>query len=199
MLDRFYLIVDDLHWMQRLVPLGVKLVQLRIKDALPEDVREQVREAKVLCDRLGTQLIVNDYWQVAIDEGCDFVHLGQEDLACADLAAIRRAGVKLGVSTHDDDELETALSTSPEYVALGPVYATRLKKMPWAPQGLQRVQEWKRRVGAIPLVAIGGITVERVPGVLAMGADHVAVVTDISLHSDPEARAQEWIRATRKV
>jgi len=197
MLDRFYLIVDDLRWIHRLVPLGVKLVQLRIKDAAQADLREQIRAAKSLCDRHGTQLIVNDYWELAIEEGCDFVHLGQEDLASADLAAIRGAGMKLGVSTHDDDELETALSVSPEYVALGPVYPTILKKMPWAPQGLERVQEWKKRIGDVPLVAIGGLTVERVPGVLAMGADHVAVVTDISLHQQPETRVEEWIRATR--
>ena len=183
--------------MQRLVPLGVKLVQLRIKDASEEELRQQVRAAKQLCENHGAQLIVNDYWQIAIDEGCDFVHLGQEDLKQADLSAIRAAGMKLGISTHDDGELATALSAEPAYIALGPVYPTILKKMPWAPQGLDRVAEWKRRVGTIPLVAIGGLTVERVPGVLAMGADHVAVVTDIALHEDPEARAREWIEATR--
>jgi thiamine-phosphate pyrophosphorylase len=197
MLDPFYLIVSSLNWMQRLVPLGVKLVQLRIKDASEEELRQQVRAAKQLCENHGAQLIVNDYWQIAIDEGCDFVHLGQEDLKQADLSAIRAAGMKLGISTHDDGELATALSAEPAYIALGPVYPTILKKMPWAPQGLDRVAEWKRRVGTIPLVAIGGLTVERVPGVLAMGADHVAVVTDIALHEDPEARAREWIEATR--
>ncbi len=197
MLDRFYLIVDDLEWVSRLVPIGVKLVQLRIKDREEAELRRQVRAAKLICARHGTQLIVNDYWQVAIDEGCDFVHLGQEDLQGADLGAIRRAGIRLGVSTHDDEELEEALAASPAYVALGPVYPTILKKMPWAPQGLERVKTWKARVGELPLVAIGGLTVERVAGVLEMGADHVAVVTDISLHENPEARVKEWIAATR--
>jgi thiamine-phosphate pyrophosphorylase len=196
-LDRFYLIVDDLRWIERLVPLGVKLVQLRSKDRSESELRRQVRAASALCQRHGAQLILNDYWQLAIDEGCDFVHLGQEDLAEADLSAIRSAGIRLGVSTHDDAELETALAVDPAYVALGPVYPTILKKMPWAPQGLERVQEWKKRAGKTPLVAIGGLTVERIAGVLAMGADHVAVVTDISLHADPEARTRQWIAATR--
>lgn len=197
MLDPFYLIVDDVRWLERLLPLGVKLVQLRLKDHSESEVRAQVRLASSLCDQLGTQLIVNDYWQIAIEEGCDFVHLGQEDLEKADLRAIRNAGIRLGVSTHSAEELDTALASRPDYVALGPVYPTILKKMPWAPQGLERVREWKKRVGDTPLVAIGGLTVERVPGVLAMGADHVAVVTDISLHADPEARVLQWIEATR--
>ena len=104
------------------------------------------------------QLVVNDYWQLALEEGCDFVHLGQGDLAGADLAALRRAGVRLGVSTHDHAELERALALHPDYVALGPIYPTLLKVMPWAPQGLARLSEWKRRIGALPLVAIGGLT-----------------------------------------
>jgi thiamine-phosphate pyrophosphorylase len=150
-----------------------------------------------LCRDAGCQLIVNDYWQVAIEEGCDFVHLGQEDLDSADLGAIRRAGMRLGISTHDDAELERALACDPDYVALGPVYPTLLKKMKWAPQGLEKIGEWKRRVGDLPLVAIGGLTVERAAGVRAAGADIASVVTDITLSADPEARTRAWIAATR--
>ena len=197
MLDPFYLIVDDFQWIDRLVPLGVRLVQLRIKDRSEQEIRKQVRLASALCRKHGAQLIVNDYWKIAIEEGCNFVHLGQEDLEDADLPAIREAGVQIGVSTHSETELDRALAVQPDYVALGPVYPTILKKMPWAPQGLERVREWKKRVGETALVAIGGLTVERVPGVLAMGADQVAVVTDISLHADPEARTLQWIEATR--
>ncbi len=196
MLDRFYLIVDHLRWVERLVPQGVKLLQLRIKNCGNEELWRQVRGALAICKQHGCQLVLNDYWQVAIDEGCDFVHLGQEDLAAADLPAIGRANMRLGVSTHDDAELETALAVKPAYVALGPVYPTILKKMPWAPQGLERVAEWKRRVGDTPLVGIGGLSVERAAGVLAAGADIVSVVTDVSLHADPEARVREWIRTT---
>ncbi len=145
----------------------------------------------------GAALVVNDYWRVAIDEGAPWIHLGQSDLDEADVGAIRKAGVKLGVSTHDEAELERALKLEPDYVALGPIYFTRLKAMAFAPQGLERIGEWKRRIGAIPLVAIGGLTVERAKLCLAAGADIVSVVTDITLHPDPEARAREWVAATR--
>jgi thiamine-phosphate pyrophosphorylase len=138
-------------------------------------------------------LIVNDYWRLALATGCDFVHLGQSDLDGADLAALRRAGVRLGVSTHDEAELERALSLSPEYVALGPIYPTTLKVMPWAPQGLPRIGAWKRRIGMLPLVAIGGITLARLPELFAAGADVAAVVSDISTAADPQIRVREWL------
>lgn len=195
MLPRFYLIVDDVRWIERLIPLGVKLVQLRAKDLPREALRQQLGQAQAICKRHEAQLILNDDWQLAIEAGCDFVHLGQEDLAAADVAAIRKAGIRLGVSTHDHEELERALAVDADYIALGPVYATKLKKMPWAPQGLERVSEWKRRVGARPLVGIGGLNIERAPGVLKAGADSLAVVTDVSLHANPEARVREWLRA----
>jgi len=195
-LDPFYLIVDSAAWIERLVPLGVKLVQLRIKDMPEAELRRQIRVAKAICARHGCQLIVNDYWQLAIAEGCDFVHLGQEDLAAADVPAIRAAGLKLGLSTHDDTELDTALAAKPDYVALGPIYPTILKAMKWAPQGLERIAAWKRRVGALPLVAIGGLTVERLGGVFDQGADSAAVVTDITRNANPETRTRAWLAAT---
>ncbi|WLR91950.1 thiamine phosphate synthase [Shinella zoogloeoides] len=197
-LDPFYLIVDSADWIDRLVPVGVKLVQLRMKD-LPEDrLRAEIRRARVTCAAHGCQLIVNDYWQVAIEEGCDFVHLGQEDLAGADVEAIRAAGMKLGLSTHDDAELETALAARPDYVALGPVWPTILKKMKWAPQGVERLRDWKARIGSLPLVAIGGLNPDRLPAVFENGADSAAVVTDITLNADPQARTREWIAHTAR-
>ena len=199
MLDPFYLIVDDASWIARLVPLGVRLVQLRVKNRPEEEVRRQVREARAICARHRAQLVVNDYWRIAIEEGCDFVHLGQEDLADADLAAIRRAGLRLGISTHDPAELDRALAADPDYVALGPIYPTRLKAMPWAPQGLERIAQWKDRVRDLPLVAIGGLSVERAPEALAAGADSLAVVTDVTLDPDPEARVRQWINVTRRI
>ncbi|MBO9100598.1 MULTISPECIES: thiamine phosphate synthase [unclassified Rhizobium] len=195
-LDPFYLIDDSADWIERLVPLGVKLVQLRVKDKSETELRREIRRARAVCLAHGCQLVVNDYWQLAIDEGCDFVHLGQEDLAGADLAAIRAAGLKLGLSTHDVAELDTALDARPDYVALGPVWPTILKKMKWQPQGIERVAEWKRRIGDLPLVAIGGITAERAPLVLEHGAACAAVVTDITLHEDPEGRTRQWLAAT---
>ena len=196
-LDRFYPIVEDAAWVERLARLGAQLIQLRMKEKPMEVVRAHVRAARKACESYGAQLVVNDYWQVAIEESCDFVHLGQEDLDGADLGAIRSAGIRLGVSTHDYAELERALSAEPEYIALGPIYPTRLKKMKWAPQGLFRIVEWKKLIGEIPLVAIGGLTVERLPEVFGAGADVAAVVTDIVLNDDPASRTREWIAATR--
>ncbi len=194
-LPSIYPIVDSAAWVQRLLPLGVRLVQLRVKDRPFDEVREQIVESKEHCARLGAQLIVNDYWQIALEEHCDFVHLGQGDLDGADTAALRRAGIRIGISTHDHAELDRALALDPDYVALGPIYPTLLKVMPWAPQGLERLKEWKSRVGLIPLVAIGGLTAERLPGVFAAGADVAAVVTDIVRNPDPEARTREWLEA----
>jgi thiamine-phosphate pyrophosphorylase len=171
----------------------VRLLQLRIKDAPEATLRREIQAARAHCVAAGVQLIVNDYWQLALDAGCDFVHLGQGDLDAADLAALRRQGVRLGVSTHDEAELEHALALSPDYVALGPIYPTLLKVMPWAPQGLARIGAWKRRVGELPLVAIGGLTLERLPAVFAAGADVAAVVTDIVRAAQPEARARQWL------
>lgn len=195
-LDPFYLIVDSSAWIERLVPLGVKLVQLRIKDKDEASLRREIRASKTVCDRYGCQLVVNDYWRIAIDENCDLIHLGQEDLAEADVKAIRRADLRLGISTHDDAELETALAANPDYIALGPIYPTTLKAMKWAPQGLDRIAVWKQRVGNLPLVAIGGLTVERVAGVFAHGAQSAAVVTDIIRNPRPEVRVLKWLAAT---
>ncbi len=196
-LDRFYPIFDGAGWLDRMLPLGVKLVQLRIKDLPDEALQPVVVRAQAMCRAQGTVLVINDHWRAAIDAGCDWVHLGQEDLDHADLPAIRRAGLKLGISTHDHAELDRALSLAPDYVALGPVYPTILKKMTWTQQGLGRVAEWKRLIGDLPLVAIGGMSVERAAGAFAAGADIVSAVTDITLHDDPEGRVRQWIAATR--
>ena len=192
-LDIFYPIVPDLAWLERLVPLGVRTIQLRLKDADPERVRREIGESMELCARHRCQLIVNDYWQAALALGADYIHLGQEDLAAADVEAIKAGGARLGISTHSVAELATALAAGPDYVALGPVYETRLKVMKWAPQGLDRLADWKRRVGGLPLVAIGGITPERADGVIAAGADSVAVITDFFTHPDPPARVRQWL------
>ncbi|EEA95192.1 thiamine phosphate synthase [Pseudovibrio sp. JE062] len=196
-MERFYLITGDVDWIEKLVPHGVKLVQLRIKDQPEAEVRRQVIKAQDFCKAHGTQLIINDYWELALELGCDFIHLGQEDMDTADFAALRRASVRFGLSTHDEAELDRALSHEPEYVALGPVYPTKLKKMKWAPQGLDRVHRWKQMVGGTPLVAIGGLTPERLAGVFEAGADSAAVVTDILQAPDPVSRAQEWVEACR--
>ena len=194
-LARVYPIVDSAAWVARLTGTGARLVQLRVKDSPEAQLRAEIRSARHTCAAAAAQLVVNDHWRLALDERCDFVHLGQSDLDTADLAALRRAGVRLGVSTHDESELERALALRPDYVALGPIYPTLLKVMPWRPQGLERIGEWKRRIGAIPLVAIGGLTLERLAGVYAAGADVAAVVTDVMRNPHPEVRVRQWLTA----
>ncbi|QEN89075.1 thiamine phosphate synthase [Labrys sp. KNU-23] len=196
-LDPFYPVVDSVDWVERLVKQGTKLVQLRIKDRDDETVVPEIRAALAVCRAYGADLVVNDYWQAAIAAGADFLHLGQGDLDSADLAAIRAAGLKLGISTHDHAELARALACDPDYVALGPIYPTTLKVMPFAPQGLERISEWKKLIGTLPLVAIGGITLERAPACLAAGADVTAMVSDVTRDPDPDARIQAWLAATR--
>src|SRR5258708_819381 len=190
-LPRVYPIVETAEWVARLLPPGVRLVQLRIKDRSAAEVRSEIREARALCARAGAQLIVNDYWQLAVAEECDFVHLGQGDLDTADVPALRKAGIKIGISTHDHAELERALALEPDYLALGPIYPTLLKVMPWSPQGLERITEWKRRIGNIPLVVIGGLTVERLPGVFAAGADVAAALHEILQSPAPLSPPQQ--------
>lgn len=199
LLDVFYPIVPDAAWARRLVPLGVRTLQLRYKDDDPAQIAREIADCLALCKAHGCQLIVNDHWRAAIAAGADFVHLGQEDLADADVAAIKAAGMKLGISTHDHDELATALAAKPDYIALGPIWETKLKAMKWAPQGLDRVRDWKARIGALPLCAIGGITPERAPQVLAAGADCVAIITDFFTHADPETRVRQWLAWSAEV
>lgn len=196
-LPKFYLIIDDVVWLRRFLPLGLKLVQLRIKDKPEQNIIEQIQQAKILCEAAGCQLVVNDYWQLAIDAGCNFIHLGQEDLQAANVEAIKSAGLKLGVSTHSEAELEMALDVVPEYVALGPVYETTLKKMLWRQQGVARITHWKKLIGDIPLVAIGGLTIERAQGVYDAGADCISVVSDVLQNDNPETRLTQWLTLTK--
>lgn len=195
-LPRFYPIFDDADWLARMLPLGVRLVQLRLKDRPLPDLRAQIRRARDLCRAAGATLVVNDHWQLALEERCTSVHLGQEDLVRADLAAIRAGGLRLGISTHDRDELDRALALRPDYIALGPVWPTILKKMKWHEQGVEKLTEWKAAVGDIPLVAIGGLTPERAVMAFAAGADVASAVTDITLNPDPEGRVRDWLRVT---
>jgi len=188
----FYPVVDDVRWVRRFLPLGVRSIQLRIKGQPASEVRRQIGEALAIAADYDCQMIINDYWREAIEQGALWLHLGQEDLADTDRAAIHAAGIKLGVSTHSAEELANALSAQPDYVALGPIYETTLKKMPWSPQGLERIGEWKARCSC-PLVAIGGISLERAPAVLAAGADAIAVVSDVLRAPDPDGQVRAWL------
>ena len=194
--DRFYPVVDSVAWVARLALLGVGTIQLRAKNLDHSDALQIVSDALEVIKGTTAKLVVNDYWRAAIEAGAKHLHLGQEDLAelgDADLKAIRDAGLTLGLSTHDDDELETALRAKPDYIALGPIFPTTLKSMRFAPQGIPKITEWKKRIGDIPLVAIGGIKLEQAREIFAAGADSIAVVSDITQNDDPDARVRAWL------
>ncbi|HWW47866.1 MAG TPA: thiamine phosphate synthase [Xanthobacteraceae bacterium] len=191
--DPFYPVVDSIAWLKRLTALGVGTVQLRAKDLDDAAATELMREAVAATKGTGTKLVVNDYWRAAIEVGASHVHLGQEDLADADVKAIRTAGITLGISTHDNEELEIALAAQPDYVALGPIFFTTLKAMRFAPQGVPKITEWKKRIGDMPLVAIGGIKLEHADEIFKAGADSIAVVSDVTQNPDPDARVRAWL------
>lgn len=191
--DRFYAIIDSLDWLKRLTALGVGTVQLRVKDLDDGGALQLVTDALEITKGTTTKLVINDYWRAAIVAGAQHLHLGQEDLANVDIAEIRNAGLTLGISTHDDAELETALAAKPDYVALGPIFETTLKSMRFAPQGIAKIAEWKQRIGALPLVAIGGIKLEHADEIFAAGANSIAVVSDVTQNADPDARVKDWL------
>jgi len=191
--DRFYPVVDSVAWVARLALLGAGTIQLRAKNLGEAEALQMVRDALEMTRGTPAKLVVNDYWRAAIIAGARHLHLGQEDLADADLDAIRKAGLTLGLSTHDDAELETALRAKPDYIALGPIFPTTLKSMRFAPQGIARITEWKKRIGDIPLVAIGGIKLEQAPEIFAAGTDSIAVVSDVTQNAEPDARVRAWL------
>ena len=193
--DRFYPVVDSVAWVARLALLGVGTIQLRAKNLSEADALQTVKDALEVIKGTAAKLVVNDYWRAAIAAGAKHLHLGQEDLADANIVAIRDAGLTLGISTHDDAELETALAANPDYVALGPIFPTTLKSMRFAPQGIPKITEWKKRVGHLPLVAIGGIKLEHAPEIFAAGADSIAVVSDVTQNTDPDKRVRAWLKS----
>ncbi|TDB52443.1 thiamine phosphate synthase [Photorhabdus khanii] len=187
-----YPVVDSLEWISRLLKAGITTIQLRIKD-LPEDqVEEDIKQAITLGHRYNARLFINDYWQLAIKHGAYGVHLGQEDLANADLNTIQEAGLRLGISTHNEQELARAKSLRPSYIALGHIFPTTTKTMPSSPQGLAALKQQVENTPDYPTVAIGGISLEHVPDVIATGVGSVALVSAIT-------KAQDWRQATAQL
>ena len=187
-----YPVVDSVAWIERLLDAGVRTIQLRIKDKRDSEVEDDVVAAIALGRKYDARLFINDYWRLAIKHQAYGVHLGQEDLETTDLSAIRNAGLRLGVSTHDDMEIDIALAARPSYIALVHVFPTQTKQMPSAPQGLDQLAQHIQRLGVYPTVAIGGISLERAPAVLATGVGSVAVVSAIT-------QAADWRQATARL
>ncbi|GAB3028205.1 thiamine phosphate synthase [Bowmanella dokdonensis] len=193
-----YPIVDSADWVERLLPLGVNCIQLRIKKARKTDLEEQIIRAIKLGRDHEARVYINDHWQLAIRHGAHGVHLGQEDLQTADLLAIQQAGLRLGISTHGYAELQLAKSLSPSYLALGHLFATKTKQMPSKPQGLTRLRQYLILAEGVPTVAIGGISVERVPEVLASGIRGIALVSAIRDAANPEATTRTLLNMLEK-
>lgn len=187
-----YPVVDSLLWIERLLAAGVTTIQLRIKELDDAQVEQDIAAAIALGKRYQARLFINDYWRLAIKHGAYGVHLGQEDLETADLAAIQQAGLRLGVSTHDEQELAIAKAVRPSYIAMGHIFPTQTKQMPSSPQGLTVLKQMVDNAPDYPTVAIGGISIERVPAVLATGVGSVAVVSAITLSDD-------WQQATAQL
>jgi hydroxymethylpyrimidine kinase / phosphomethylpyrimidine kinase / thiamine-phosphate diphosphorylase len=186
-----YPVVDSADWIERLLPLGVKTIQLRIKDQPLDIVEAQIVRAVAASRQYGARLFINDYWQLAIRCGAYGVHLGQEDLDGADLDAIRAAGLRLGVSNHSYYELARAHGLRPSYMALGPIFPTSTKVMKFADQGLAQLREWAKLLKPVyTLTAIGGIDGARVAPVMATGVGSCAMVSAI-------VKAEDYAAATR--
>ena len=188
----FYPVVPTAEWVERLLRWGVRTIQLRAKaaDHSAQDLQREVRAAVKAGNAVpGAQVFINDHWPLALDAGAYGVHLGQEDLDTADLKALRAAGIRLGLSTHTPAELARAHAVRPSYLAIGPIYPTTLKVMPYEPVGLERLKAWLPHAAPYPVVAIGGISLERLPGVMACGVNGVAVVSAVTLAADPQHAA----------
>ncbi len=188
----FYPIVPTSQWVHTLAAAGVRTIQLRIKNPSGEQLENEIASAIELAKAYGCNLYINDYWELAIKHRAYGVHLGQEDLLTANVDTIWRAGLKLGISTHCYEEVSRTLAVQPSYIAIGPIYPTNTKQMAFAPQGKTGLARW-RKILNYPLVAIGGITLNQASEILAAGADGIAVVRDITEHSDPAARSQQWL------
>ena len=182
-----YGVMPDADWVKRMVDAELPTVQLRFKSDDKSKNRKQIRAAVEAVQNSKTLLFINDYWDEAIDAGAYGVHLGQEDLATADLTEIRSAGLRLGLSTHGYAEMAYADRFCPSYIAMGAIFPTNLKKMATAPQGLGRLYQYAKLMSHYPLVAIGGIDQESIRAVAKSGVGSVAVVRAITEAKDPKA------------
>ena len=197
----FYPVVPTAAWVARLLGWGVRTIQLRIKtaDHTLAEISAQVIAAIETGNAVpGAQVFINDHWQLALTANAYGVHLGQEDLDTADIEALRAAGIRLGLSTHTPAELARAKAVQPSYLAIGPIYPTTLKVMPYEPVGLKRLAAWVKLAAPYPVVAIGGISLERLPGVMACGVDGVAVVSAVTLASSPHQAALDGLKLAQK-
>ena len=199
MLDSLYAILDVTLCRERgLEPLavldaflagGARFIQLRDKSVASRDRLALADAAVARCHAAGARLIVNDRADIARLSGADGVHVGQDDLSVAEARAIVGPGAIVGISTHDAAQIDAASRTTATYIAVGPIYATATKNTGYTARGLELVRQ--AAAGTRPVVAIGGITLDRAPEVLAAGAAAVAVISDL-LRADPEQTVRRF-------
>lgn len=174
-----YPVVDSIEWLEKLLALEVKTIQLRVKNIAPDELDVMVAQAAELGRQYQARLFINDYWQLAIKHGAYGVHLGQEDMADADVAAIREAGLHLGISTHGEYEFSYAATFKPSYLAIGAVFPTDTKEV--IEVGVDNLYQWVDVLkNHYPLVAIGGINLKNINLVLTSGVGSIAVVSAIT-------------------
>lgn len=189
-----YPVVESFEWIERLILEGVKTLQIRVKNQPLADVEKEIARSVALATQHNVRLFVNDYWQLAVKYQAYGVHLGQEDLAVADLDAIQQAGLRLGVSTHGYFEIMRALAVRPSYIAFGHVFPTQTKAMHSQPQGLKNLVNYADLVAPLrmPTVAIGGITEKNIKQVMSCGVGSAAVVSAIT-------KAEAWQQAVKNL
>ncbi|NHO88696.1 thiamine phosphate synthase [Pseudoteredinibacter isoporae] len=192
-----YPVVDRYQWLERLLPLGIHTIQLRIKDLDGQALKEEIEKSIALARESNCRLFINDHWELAIEMGAYGIHLGQEDLDKADLRAISQAGLRLGISNHTHFELIRCLAINPSYIACGPVFATQSKDMPWIPHGLNGLRYWCESLMSFqnrPLVAIGGINRENISEVAQCGSSGIALISAITEAESPEKATRELLQ-----
>ena len=187
-----YPIVDRAAWVDRLTRCGVDMIQIRVKDMTGEALEREITEAVAIAKRTNCRLYVNDHWQLALKLKAYGVHIGQDDLPTTDLVALQAAGVRLGLSTHGYAEIARSLAVLPSYLAIGTLFTSPSKSFAHDPLGLDRFATMRRLV-PVPVVAIGGITLERAHDVREAGADGIAVISDVTKATNVEARVKAWL------
>lgn len=192
-----YPIVDSKKWLALLLPLGIRAIQLRIKNMKGAELENEIIESIQLAKQFGAQLFINDYWELAIKYSAYGVHLGQEDLERADINAIRNAGLRLGISTHSYFEIARAHTFKPSYMAFGPIFETKSKVMSFAPQGVEKLRDWCKLLD-YPIVAIGGINMNNFQKIKKTGVDGIAMISAITQAKNPRSAAEVFLNNLQK-
>ena len=204
-LPRLYVILDaalltnpETECARQLVDAGVRLLQYRNKTASSNDLLQSSKRLSADLIPRGVTFIVNDRADVAALAGASGVHVGQEDLGVEEARAVVGRGKLVGVSTHNRAQFEQAAATSVDYIAVGPIFSTSTKANPDPVVGTEFIRQ-VRPLTDKPIVAIGGITLERAAEVVRAGADSVAVISDLLRAPDPGARARQFVETLEAV